>query len=76
MAKDAEGRKLRGKELRSHVVVTPTTVVFALGEEHREAARRCLEKSGKVTFVFKELAVTDLIGIKELDGPDGGVLID
>ena len=76
MAKRKPSRKLAGRELKSHVVVTPTSVVFALGERHREAARKCLEKSGKVTFVFTELAMTDLIGIKELDGPDGGVIVD
>jgi hypothetical protein len=63
-------------ERRTHAVVTPVAVMFALGDEHMEAAARCLERSGQITFSFAELAVTDLLQVKELDGPDGGVAVD
>lgn len=65
-----------GSEQGAHAIVTPAAVVFTLGEEHREAARRCLERSGQITFSFTELAVTDLLQVKELDGTDGGVAVD
>ncbi|TDW91131.1 hypothetical protein [Kribbella sp. VKM Ac-2566] len=59
-----------------HVAVTPDAVVFALGEEQREAAKQCMEKNGRVTFTFREISVTDLLELKALDGPDGGVIVD
>lgn len=62
--------------LASHVVVTPANVVFTLSDAHREAARHCLDTTGKVTFTFREVSVTDLLELKELDGPDGGVIVD
>jgi hypothetical protein len=63
-------------EQAAHAIVTPTAVVFTLGEEHQAAARACLERSGQITFSFTELAVTDLLQVKELEGGDGGVLVD
>jgi len=35
-----------------------------------------MDKTGKVTFTFREVSVTNLLELKELDGPDGGVIVD
>lgn len=64
--------KLEGR----HVVMTPTGVTFLLSEEDQEQARRCLDRSGKVTINFGEIAVTSLNEVRKLGSfrgaPDGG----
>jgi hypothetical protein len=77
MARYEEPKARRPFEIgRSRVAVTPDAIVFSLGDAHREAAQQCLDKNGKVTFTFREISVTDLLELKELDGPDGGVIVD
>lgn len=77
--KDPESTSHRYGDLReraAHVAVTPAAVVFTLSEAHRVAAKQCMDKTGKVTFTFREVSVTNLLELKELDGPDGGVIVD
>jgi hypothetical protein len=54
------------------IVVTPHALVITLSEHQQREARKCLERSGKVTFSMKEVSVTRL--------PDtllgDGVLVD
>jgi hypothetical protein len=58
-----------------HVVMTPTGVMFTLNEEDQRQARRCLERTGAITFNFGEVSVSSLTEIRRLEGegPDGGV---
>lgn len=79
MAKYEEPGKGSRRAINSRaprVAVTPDAIVFSLSDAHREAAKQCLDKSGRVTFTFREVSVTDLLELKELDGPDGGVIVD
>jgi hypothetical protein len=44
----------------TQVVATPHALVITLGNEHKEQARACLEKSGEVKFSLKEISVSEL----------------
>lgn len=50
----------RKREADHYIVATPSALVITFGEELHRQARACLERNGKVTFSFKELAVTEL----------------
>lgn len=59
-----------------HVVMTPTGVTFLLNEADQEQARKCLERSGKVTINFGEISVSSLNEVRRIARfggvPDGG----
>jgi hypothetical protein len=63
-----ESRDDRGHPARGHLVVTPNALVFALTDEFREEAARCLERSGEIRISFTEVSVTNLTDIRELSG--------
>src|SRR4051812_6205752 len=67
----------RIEELTSqgHLLFSPSAVVFALSPEHRRQAARCLSNNGEIRISFNEIAITDLTGIRVLNG-DGGVAVD
>jgi hypothetical protein len=67
---DPAKKEPKGKK----VVVTPGAVVIPLDEELQRRAQECLAKSGRVTFTFREISVTDLTGIANVAGDP--VLID
>lgn len=43
-----------------HHIITPTTLVFELGEKHQLKAQECLKQSGRLTFSFTEITATEL----------------
>jgi hypothetical protein len=61
-----------------HIVMTPTGVTFLLNEADQEQARKCLERSGKITIDFGEITVSSLNEIRKVGrfggrlAPDGG----
>ncbi|MQY12874.1 hypothetical protein SRB5_30130 [Streptomyces sp. RB5] len=59
---------------KAQVVITPSSMVFSLTPEHREKARACLERSGKLEISFESVSVTNLTEIQEL-GKEG-VIVD
>jgi hypothetical protein len=56
-----------------HVVMTPTGVTFVFNEEDQRRARRCLEKSGRITINFAEVTLTGLSEVRRLEEPLGKV---
>ncbi len=50
------------------VIVTPSAVVIPLDENLQRQARECLAKSGRATFSFREVSVTDLTEISKQAG--------
>jgi hypothetical protein len=62
-------------ESKGHVLFSPSTVVFALSPEHRRQAAKCLQTNGEIRISFRDIAVTDLTGIRLLNG-DGDVIVD
>lgn len=58
-----------------HIVMTPSGITFLLNEADQKQARRCLERSGKITLNFGEIAVSSLNEIRRIGqfgSPDGG----
>jgi hypothetical protein len=55
-----------------HLIATPEVLVVPLTEEHKAAARKCLEQNGEVRFSIKEVSVTRLPEVRKGDG----VLVD
>jgi hypothetical protein len=53
------------------VIVTKHAVVKTLDPDLQPKAQECLQKSGKITFTFREISVTNLPQTL-----DDGVLID
>jgi len=49
-----------------HVVMTPTGVTFLLNKADQDQARKCLERSGKVTINFGEITVSSLNEIRKV----------
>lgn len=60
---------------QGHLLFSPSAVVFSLSPEHRRAAAKCLRSNGEIRISFKDVAITDLTGIRVLNG-DGGVAVD
>lgn len=58
-----------------HMLFSPSAVVFALSPEHRRQAAKCLRSNGEIRLSFKDVAITDLTGVRLLNG-DGGVVVD
>jgi flavin reductase (DIM6/NTAB) family NADH-FMN oxidoreductase RutF len=56
----AESYGSGGAKATQHVVATPHAVIFTLSEEQHQQARACLQKSGKATFKFEEVSVSEL----------------
>jgi hypothetical protein len=65
------------EELMSHghLLYTPSAVVFAFSPEHRRQAAKCLQTNGEIRISFRDIAITDLTGIRVLNG-DAGVITD
>jgi hypothetical protein len=49
-----------GIERGEHIILSPSAIVIPLSERHLEQARACLQRSGRITFSFKEVSVTRL----------------
>jgi hypothetical protein len=48
-------------------VVTDSCLVISLNEEQQKRAQECLDKTGKITLNFREVAVTQLPGTVSAD---------
>ncbi len=68
---DSGGSQKPG-EVTHHVIATPHSIVFTLTDAHHEQIRACIAKSGKATFTFHEVSVSQLPHTQLGDG----VLID
>lgn len=58
----------RDGEHETHIIATPQALVITLSEEHRRAARQCMETSGRITFSMEEVSVTKLPELRLGDG--------
>ena len=64
--------KLADRDFRAgHLMFSPSAVVFAFSDEHRQQAARCLSDNGEIKISFKDISVTDLSHIRQLNGDDG-----
>lgn len=76
---DLEGSKdrpeLEDLGARGHLMFSPSAVVFSFSDEHRKQAASCLRRNGEVKISFSDISITDLSGIRQLNG-DGGVAVD
>ncbi|MDJ0853097.1 MAG: hypothetical protein QNK04_32415 [Myxococcota bacterium] len=71
MAAKGKKKEKKGKKKAKGIVVTESAIMIALGPDERRKARRCLKRSGKITFAVKEHSVTHLPQLL-----DNGKLID
>ena len=65
--KDCEPKGAEPEGSVRYVIMTPSTIVFTLNEEDQKHARRCLERSGKITFNFGEISMSSLTEVRRLD---------
>lgn len=49
------------------VIVTEDTLVIPLTPEAKQKAQDCLKRSGRITFSFREVSVTQLPAIAEAE---------
>jgi hypothetical protein len=52
---------------RAQRIVTPSALVFTLTPEHRRQAGECLRNSGEIRITFREISVTSLTDVREID---------
>jgi hypothetical protein len=60
--------------LQGQIMFSPAAVVFTFSDEHRRQAVNCLRNNGEIRMSFRDIAITDLSGIRQL-GVDG-VIVD
>lgn len=49
-----------GRSNETNVIATPHAIIFTLTEEQHQQARACIKRSGKATFKFEQVSVSEL----------------